>query len=193
MCALAYARAQKLPLFSGTNSRTFLQDIYLYTDNFLFFDFFRCLYRDRYLQERLGREPLRRFQDVFWSLLFQILYLFYSCCLLSLRDFIFCIQNPDIESYIDKSATTWLLLGDRSLRSLSSYLFLLFFMVILSPFFFSSSCLISTFFFIFYCFFSILQSALGRSGLKALSGSRRSARQVNLRRGVLKDLGYSLL
>lgn len=70
MCALAYARAQKLPLFSGTGSRTFLQDIYLYTDNFLFFDFFRYLYRDRYLQERLGREPLRGFQDVSWSLLF---------------------------------------------------------------------------------------------------------------------------
>ena len=70
MCALAYARAQKLPLFSGTGSRTFLQDIYLYTDNFLFFDFFRYLYRDRYLQERLGRDPLRRFQDVSWFLLF---------------------------------------------------------------------------------------------------------------------------
>ena len=135
MCALAYASAQKLPLFSGTGSRTFLQDIYLYIDN-SFFDFFRYLYRDRYLQERLGREPLRRFQDVSWSLFFQILYLFYSYCLLSLRDFIFCIQNPDIESYIDKSATTWLLLGGRSLRSLSSYLFILFFMVILSPFFF---------------------------------------------------------
>ena len=161
MCALAYARAQKLPLFSGTGSQTFLQDIYLYTDNSLFvvsigIDIFR--------KGQVGN-PLRRFQDVSWSLLFQILYFFYSCCLLSLRDFIFCIQNPDIESYMDKSATTWLLLGGRSLRSLSSYLFILFFMVILSPSFsFFLSYLYVLLYFLLLLSFSFLSSSLRSVG-----------------------------
>lgn len=191
MCALAYARAQKLPLFSGTGSRTFLQDIYLYTDNSLFVIF----YRDRYLQERLGREPLRRFQDVSWSLLFQILYLFYSCCLLSLRDFILCIQNPDIESYIDKSATTWLLFIGWSLATLAQFISLLsllhgylisfLFLLVLSL---RSSFLSSiAFFFLFYPLVCARQ-------VKAKSvfwiQEKRSVGQP--KRGVLKDLGYSL-
>ena len=171
MCALAYARAQKLPLFSGTGSRTFLQDIYLYTDNFLFFDFFRYLYRDRYLQERLGRDPLRRFQDVSWFLLFFRFSTFSIPVVSYLYETLYSVSRIQIQSLIwIRVQLRGFLLGGRSLRSLSSYLFILFFMVILSPFFFSSSsCLISTFFFIFYCFFSILQSALGRSRLKALS------------------------
>ena len=188
MCALAYARAQKLPLFSGTDSRTLRQDIYLYTDNSLFvisigIDIFR--------KGQVGN-PLRRFQDVSLSLLFQILYLFYSCCLLSLRDFIFCIQNPDIESYMDKSATTWLLLGGRSLRSLSSYLFILFFMVILSPFFFFFflSYLYVLLYLLLLLFYSLVCARQVRTKSAFWIQEKRSVGQP--KRGVLDNLGYSL-
>ena len=64
LCARSLTLARKnFRSFPGQVPGPFFK-IYISIQITLFFWFLRYLYRDRYLQERLGREPLIRFQDV---------------------------------------------------------------------------------------------------------------------------------
>ena len=60
LCARSLTLARKnFRSFPGQVPGPFFK-IYISIQITLFFDFFRYLYRDRYLQERLGREPFEK-------------------------------------------------------------------------------------------------------------------------------------